>query len=90
MKTLNKEICKELGVPQYVKRPIPAYAIQIIPENQALLEKEERLNLEAKFKRWKELSILTLVIILLLEMIMRFGLLRKKSLKILISLFKQV
>ena len=46
MKTLNKEICKELGVPQYVKRP--AYAIQIIPENQALLEKEERLNLEAK------------------------------------------
>ena len=39
MKTLNKETCKELGVPQYVKRPIPAYAIQIIPENQALLEK---------------------------------------------------
>ena len=48
MNSLNKEICKELGVPQYVKRPIPAYAIQIIPENQALLEKEERLNLEAK------------------------------------------
>ena len=48
MKTLNKEICKELGAPQYVKRPIPAYAIQIIPENQVWLEQEERLNLEAK------------------------------------------
>ena len=48
MKTLNKEICKELGAPQYVKCPIPAYAIQIIPENQVWLEQEERLNLEAK------------------------------------------
>lgn len=46
MKTLNKEKAAALGVPQYVKRPIPAYAIHIVPENQAWLEEEERLNLE--------------------------------------------
>lgn len=34
---LDRQTCRELGVPQYVKLPIPAYAIQILPENYDLL-----------------------------------------------------
>lgn len=45
---LTKEICKELGVPQYVKLPIPAYAIELIPENKHLFEHEERLDFDNK------------------------------------------
>ena len=43
---LDRQTCRELGVPQYVKRPIPAYAIQILPENYDLLRREERLDLD--------------------------------------------
>ena len=43
---LNRQTCRELGVPQYVKLPIPAYAIQILPENYDLLRREERLDLD--------------------------------------------
>ncbi|WP_373760056.1 hypothetical protein [Streptococcus ferus] len=46
MKTLNKEKANTLGVPQYVKRPIPAYAIQLIEKNRELLENEERLDFD--------------------------------------------
>lgn len=48
MKILNQEICKKLGIPQYVKRPITVYVIQIIPENRDCLKQEERLNLDYK------------------------------------------
>ena len=41
---LDRQTCRELGVPQYVKLPIPAYAIQILPENYDLLRREERLD----------------------------------------------
>ena len=43
---LDRQTCRELGVPQYVKLPIPAYAIQILPENYDLLRREERLDLD--------------------------------------------
>ena len=43
---LDRQTCRELGVPQYVKLPIPAYAIQIQPENYDLLRREERLDLD--------------------------------------------
>ena len=43
---LDRQICRDLGVPQYVKLPIPAYAIQIRPENYDLLRREERLDLD--------------------------------------------
>ena len=43
---LNRQTCRELGVPQYVKLPIPAYAIQILPDNYDLLRREERLDLD--------------------------------------------
>lgn len=46
MKTLTKEKAESLGIPKYVKRPIPAYAIQIVPENKEWLEQEERLDLD--------------------------------------------
>lgn len=41
---LDRQTCRDLGVPQYVKLPIPAYAIQIRPENYDLLRREERLD----------------------------------------------
>lgn len=43
---LDRQTCRDLGVPQYVKLPIPAYAIQIQPENYDLLRREERLDLD--------------------------------------------
>ena len=43
---LDRQTCRELGVPKYVKLPIPAYAIQILPENYDLLRREERLDLD--------------------------------------------
>ena len=43
---LDRQTCRELGVPQYVKLPITAYAIQILPENYDLLRREERLDLD--------------------------------------------
>ena len=43
---LDRQTCRDLGVPQYVKLPIPAYAIQILPENYDLLRREERLDLD--------------------------------------------
>ena len=43
---LDRQTCLELGVPQYVKLPIPSYAIQILPENYDLLRHEERLDLD--------------------------------------------
>ena len=46
MKTLTKEKAESLGISKYVKRPIPAYAIQIVPENKEWLEQEERLDLD--------------------------------------------
>ncbi|MEX2785409.1 hypothetical protein AB3331_09480 [Streptococcus sp. H49] len=45
---LTKEKCEELGVSQFVKRPIPAYAIQLIDENVELLQQEERLDFEGR------------------------------------------
>ena len=48
MKTLNKEKAAALGVPKYVKRPIPAYAIQLVFENKAWLEQEERLDFDSR------------------------------------------
>ncbi|WP_347086537.1 hypothetical protein [Streptococcus mutans] len=41
---LTKEKCVELGIMKWVKKPIPAYAIQLVEKNKDVLRNEERLN----------------------------------------------
>lgn len=43
---LTKAKCSELGVQAWVKKPIPAYAIQITEDNRHLLNHEERLDFD--------------------------------------------
>ena len=43
---LNKELCKKLGFLIVVKKPIPAYALQLIEENREVLKSEERLDFD--------------------------------------------
>ncbi|WP_273451262.1 hypothetical protein [Streptococcus ferus] len=45
---LTKDLCQKLGVEQFVKRPIPAYAIQLVEENRELLANEERLDFDKR------------------------------------------
>ena len=44
MKTLTKEKAESLGISKYVKRPIPAYAIQIVPDNLTVQTLEGQFN----------------------------------------------
>ncbi|EMC35134.1 hypothetical protein [Streptococcus mutans] len=41
---LTKEKCAKLGIMKWVKKPIPAYAIQLVEKNKDMLKNEERLN----------------------------------------------
>lgn len=43
---LNKRLCEYLGFLKVVKKPIPAYAIQLVEDDRELLKFEERLDFE--------------------------------------------
>ena len=51
---LTKEICKKLGVSAWVKKPIPAYAVQLVPDNDKVLAYDPRVDLTSQTVRTLE------------------------------------
>lgn len=51
---LTKEKCVELGVMEWVKKPIPAYAVQLVPDNDKVLAYDPRVDLTSQTVRTLE------------------------------------